>query len=286
MDLKGTLIRLFSGYTTDVWSFSYNKATQRLAAGSYAKNIRVWDFLTSKPVLLLEGNERSSLPVCISPAGDVIASGSLDKTVRLWNASTGAQKSKMELHTENIFAIDFHPSGKYLVSASVDKTLRLWNANDGKIIRTFTGHTGAIFDVQFTRDGNHLISCDAQNCIILWETATGRKVQVFTEHTGAVNALRLNSDGSAFASVSDDRTVRYWPLDKKVFLAGSYFEKEIAAKVTASPLFAPRGNDESKPDFTAREAEANKFLDTLYEQYYEEYIEILKNIPVDGMEKK
>jgi WD40 repeat protein len=239
MDAKGNLIRAFSGYTTDIWSFSYNKTAQRIVAGSYAKTIKVWDYNTGKQALLLEGHERSCLPVCFSPKGNFIVSGSLDKSIRLWDATLGQEKSEMNIHSENIFSIDFHPSGKYFASASADKTIRLWNADSGKVVRTYSGHQGAVFDVRFSPDGHHLLSCDADNIIILWETATGKKVTSFSGHLAPVNAIRFNSSGSAFASCSDDKTVRYWNLDKRIFLAGSYFEKEIEKEAAQSPLFTP-----------------------------------------------
>jgi WD40 repeat protein len=280
-DREGKVKRTFGGYTTDIWSFSYNRPTKRITAGSYAKTIKVWDLQTGKLVLTLEGHERSCLPVCFNPSGSLIASGSLDKSVRLWDATTGQQKHKMELHSENIFSIAFHPSGKYLASASADKTIRIWSADSGKIVKTFVGHKGAVFNVQFSPDGNHMLSCDADKTIILWETATGRKLHTFAGHTGAVNSVAFNHDGSGFASASDDNTVRYWPLDKKYFLEGSYYEKEIEKEVTASPLFAPRKPEESKQEYQIREAEANKLLDEMYDKYYRMYIETLAKMTLE-----
>ena len=52
IDRQGKLIRTYSGYTTNIWSFSYNKPTQQIAAGSYAKTIRVWNFITGNAVLI------------------------------------------------------------------------------------------------------------------------------------------------------------------------------------------------------------------------------------------
>jgi hypothetical protein len=72
-----------------------------------------------------------------------------------------------------------------------------------------------------------------------------------------------------------------WLLDKKYFLAGSYFEKEIEDMASASPLFAPRGTDESKQDYTTRAEEANKYLNLLYDQYYVKYLEMLSKIPIE-----
>ncbi len=285
-DRQGKLIRTFSSYTTNIWSMDYNSSTQRIIAGSYAKYIKVWDYKTAAQVLSLDGHSRSALPVCYSPDGTLIASGSLDKSVRLWDAATGKEKCRMELHSGNIFAVDFHPSGKYLATASADKTIRLWSADSGKIVRTFMGHQAAVFDVQFSPDGNHMLSCDALKNIVLWETATGRKIQTFTGHTGAVNTIRFNNRGTCFASASDDQTVRIWQLNRKYFLEGSFFAKEIEEEVSRSSLFSPRGEQEAKQSYDVRKAEAEEFLDTLYEKYYSRYLEMLNALPVEGEKKQ
>jgi WD40 repeat protein len=282
MDRQGNLVRTFSGYTTDIWSLSCHEPTHRIAAGSYSKIIKVWDSVSGKAVLSLEGHEKSCLPVCFSPDGTRIASGSLDRTVRLWDAFSGKQLLQMELHSENIFAIDFHPSGKYLASASADKTIRLWNAETGKIVRTFIGHDGAVFDVRFSTDGNHLISSSADHTIILWETATGKRLHTFTGHTGMVNAVRFSHDNQFIGSVSDDQSVRLWPLEKKYFVE-PYYRTEIEEAKAASALFDPRKTNETRQQFSEREKKGESFLKTLYDEYYIKYSERIMNLPVESI---
>ena len=282
MDRQGILVRTFSGYTTDIWSFSYSEPTLRIVAGSYSKIIKVWDSASGKAVLSLEGPEKSCLPVCFSPDGTRIASGSLDRTVRLWDALSGKQLLQMELHSENIFALDFHPSGKYLVSASADKTIRLWNAETGKIVRTFIGHDGAVFDVRFSADGNHMISCSADRTIILWETATGKKLHTFTGHTGMVNAIRFSNDDQFIGSVSDDQSMRLWSLEKKHFVESCY-ESEIEQAKATSALFDPRKSDETRQQYAEREKKAESFLKTLYDTYYIKYTERIAQIPIESV---
>jgi WD40 repeat protein len=282
MDRQGKLVCTFSGYTTDIWSFSYCEPKHRVVAGSYSKIIKVWDSASGKAVLSLEGPEKSCLPVCFSPDGTRIASGSLDRTVRLWDAFSGKQLFQMELHSENIFAIDFHPSGKYLVSASADKTIRLWNAETGKIVRTFIGHDGAVFDVRFSADGNHLISCSADRTIILWETATGKRLHTFTGHNGMVNAVRFSNDDLFIGSVSDDQSMRLWPLEKKYFVE-PYYRTEIEQAKATSALFDPRKSDETRQEYTEREKKAESFLKALYEEYYMKYTDRIRQLPVESV---
>jgi WD40 repeat protein len=284
MDMQGKLVRTFGGYTTDIWSMAYHPGAQVVIAGSYAKSIRVWNYNTGTLLLTLAGHEKSCLPVALNPAGDMAVSGSLDKSVRLWDLKKGEQVKKLEIHSENIFAVAFHPSGKYVLSASADKTIRLWNLETGKVVRTYKGHEASIFDVQFSVDGKCFLSCSADKTIILWETATGKILNSFTGHSGYVNAVRFSPDGHSFASASDDQTVRIWTLEKKYFV-NAWFEKEVEEARQASPLFAPRKPDESKQAYTGRELEAAKFLDGLYDQYYEKYLQLPGLNDPEGIQK-
>jgi WD40 repeat protein len=204
--------------------------------------------------------------------------------VRLWDLSKGTQLKKLEIHSENIFAVDFHPSGKYVLSASADKTIRLWNIETGAIVRTYTGHNASIFDVRFSPDGNCFLSCAADKSIILWETATGKILNTFTGHGGYVNEVRFSPDGHSFASASEDQAVRIWSLEKRFFV-DSYFQKEIDAARQASPLFAPRKNEESKQAYATRELQAKKFLEGLYDQYYEKYLQLPGLSDPEGIKK-
>jgi WD40 repeat protein len=284
MDMQGKLIRTFSGYTTDIWSMDYNAGAHKVIAGSYAKSIKVWNYDNATVFFTLTGHEKSCLPVDLNVAGDMALSGSLDKSVRLWNLKNGEQLKKLEIHSDNIFAVDFHPSGKYALSASADRTIRLWNLETGSVVRTYSGHNASIFDVRFSPDGNCFLSCAADKTIILWETATGKILNTFTGHSAIVNEIRFSPDGQSFASASDDLTVRIWKL-KKMYFVDAYFEKEISEARQASPLFAPRKPDESKQAYASREQEAKKFLDGLYDQFYEKYLQLPGLNDPEGIQK-
>jgi WD40 repeat protein len=273
LEMQGRLIRTFAGFTTDIWSMDYNAVAHRVVAGSYAKTIKVWNYDNAAVLFTLTGHEKSCLPVDMNAAGDKAVSGSLDKSVRLWDLQKGTQLKKLDIHSENIFAVDFHASGKYVLSASADKTIRLWNLETGSVVRTYIGHTGSVFDVRFSADGRCFLSGSADKTIILWETATGKMLNTFTGHDDYVNEVRFSPDCLSFASASDDRTIRIWELGKKYF-AEAYFAKEIEEARQASALFAPRRPEETKQVYAARELEAKKLLEGLYDQYYEKYLQL------------
>jgi WD40 repeat protein len=274
IDFQGKIIRTFPGKTAHIWSLDYDRSSGRITGGSYGKTIRVWDIATGKEVLVLEGHEKSTLPVCFSPSGDRILSGSLDQTVRLWDADSGKQLKKMDAHSGNIFSVAFHPNGRYAASASGDKTIRLWDLETGQVLQSYPGHEGAVMSVDFSADGNHLISGSADNTIILWETVTGNKLYSFVDHKAPVNNVAFSPDGKCFASASDDKTARIWTLEKRMYV-DAYFGADIEKEVAASPLFREKSPGEAKQEYNERQDKANAFLDGLYDEYYKKYLQQL-----------
>ncbi len=276
MDLEGNLLRTFSGNTTFIWSFDFNAETDKIVSGSYARNIRVWNYSTGETFLILEGHEKSTLPVAISFDGKYIISGSLDLSVRIWNAVTGGELRKLDRHTDNIYSVRFHPGGKYFASASGDKTVRLWDFVTGEVVKTYIGHDKNVMDIDFSPDGNHIISCSLDNTIILWETTSGKKIYTFIDHKGFVNAVKFSPTGKYFASASSDKTVILWKLNKKIFV-DYYFSEDMEKEIEGNNLFSPRKKSETQADYKTRQEKAGAAMEELIDKYYQKYLYILDN---------
>jgi WD40 repeat protein len=284
IDFQGKIIQTYIGKTAYIWSLDYNRPTGKITAGSFGKTIRVWDVATGKETLLLEGHEKSTLPVCFSPTGNQILSGSLDQSVRLWDANTGKELKKMDGHSDNIFRVAFHPNGRYAASASADKTIRLWNLDSGKIVQTYLGHTSGVMDIDFSPDGNHLLSCSNDNTIILWETITGNRLYSFVDHKATVNSIEFSKNGKYFASASDDKTARIWKLDKKVYVE-FYYLNDIENAIAGSPLFNAKLPGETKQEYKERQDKARIFLEGVYNTCYQQYMQQLGRQSIDDLNK-
>lgn len=273
VDFYGNLKRSFSGYTTHIWSFDYNKVTGKLIAGSYSKKINIWDFKTTRIETSLEGHDKSVLAVRLSPDGRFAVTGSLDRSVRVWSTDSAKEFMKLDRHSDNILVVKFHPSGKYFASASLDKTIRLWDLDSGRIVKTYSGHEKGIMDIDFSPDGYYLGSASADNTVILWEVFTGNRLYSFVDHKGFANTVRFSPDGGFLVSGSSDKSVIVWKLNKSIF-ANYYFQDKIDEAIGMSDIFGPRRKEESKQQFEDRQQQARQTLEELYDQYYQQYLKI------------
>lgn len=269
---------VFKGNTTHIWSIDYGKERNRLTAGSFDYNIKVWNVATQEVELVLKGHTKSTLPVAFSPDEKYIVSGSLDRTIKIWNAQDGSLIKSLEGHADNIYDIEFHPSGKYFVSASRDNTIRLWDFIKGTVLVTYPGHDKAVFEVKFTPDGNHLLSASLDGSIRLWEVKTGKMVYTFTGHLGGTNSISVSADGKFLASGGNDNKVRLWDLSKKIFVEYAFYD-EFNSEKDQSGLFSPKQKGETKQQFEERETRAKQFESEIIDKYYQKYIEEINKKP-------
>lgn len=279
-DFSGKLHKTFPGGTTEIWSFDFHPETNQMAAGSYSKNIRMWEFSSAAPLNDLSGHLKSCLAVSIHPHGNYLLSGSLDKTVRLWDLQTGNLLHSASLHAGNVFATAWHPSGRYAATASADKTIRIWQTDSLRCIRVLRGHTGQVFDVAFSADGYLVASASEDNTVILWDLITGRSLHVFTGHTGPVHSVRMDPAGRLLASASDDATVRLEPLLPKYFAVG-FYDQEVDSEI--APLLRPRAEGETRQDFQSREAKALLEMEKIYDAWYMKYMQWRTSKPFEQL---
>jgi WD40 repeat protein len=131
--------------------------------------------------------------------------------VHVVTLATGATRTLGEVG-DQVRALRFAPDGVHLAS-STGPVITLWDLAAGTS-RTLTGHTGNIRDLAFSADGQRLASAGSEGAIRLWDAASGAPQGVLLGHRGAIKSLIFTPDG--VASASDDDTVRYWPLTRRV----------------------------------------------------------------------
>ncbi|MBN2523970.1 MAG: WD40 repeat domain-containing protein [Bacteroidales bacterium] len=280
IDMNNNTLAVFKGNSTHIWSLDYAPERNKIAAGSYDYTLKVWDVQTQEIEFILEGHEKSTLPVTFSPDEKYLVSGSLDRTVKVWNAKTGELMKSLEKHTDNIYDIEFHPGGQYFASCSRDQTIRLWDFETGEVVMTYSGHDKGILDIEFAPDGNHIISASFDGSIRLWQTKTGKMIYTFSGHEGIVNCIAVNADGDLLASGGVDKKVLLWNLSKKIFVEYAFYN-EFHADKNATGIFDPKKKGESKDDYEERMMKAKELEEKILDGYYQRYLTELRNIKLN-----
>ncbi len=275
-NLKGELLDAQRGPTTYIWSVAVKPDSSQWVAGSFEKNIRMFDYKSGK-LTNLTGHAKSALSVAYSPDGKLMASGSLDEKILIWNAENYKVVDTLTGHGGNIFCVTFSSDGRYLASASNDNTIRLWEVSSGKLLRTFQGHTAGVFSVAFSPDGTYLISGSVDTNIIVWEISNGEKLAIISGHTAAVNEVAFHPSGKFFASASLDKTVAIWEMSHQL-IAEHYYSDEMENERKSSGLFIPKEKDEIKKAYQNRQLKAQEFNQLLLEKYYNQYLASIKGI--------
>lgn len=110
-----------------VQALEFSRDGRRLACGTEAGELFVWDL--PGDLLMLRSIGHSDLIFCLafSPDGKRLASGSNDTTIRLWDLEDGAQVALINDHTDYVHDLAFSADGHRLASASGDGTFRVWD---------------------------------------------------------------------------------------------------------------------------------------------------------------
>ncbi|KAF7972841.1 hypothetical protein HWV62_16950 [Athelia sp. TMB] len=97
----------------------------KIASGSSVSTIGIWDALTGKSKMTLQGHCGQVTSVKFSPDGTRLVSASEDSTTRIWDASRGAL---LHIFTGPLQArsVAFSPDGHRIVSGYGDGTVRVW----------------------------------------------------------------------------------------------------------------------------------------------------------------
>ena len=190
--VSGKLLRTLEGHSKRVISLAFSPDGQRLASASYDNTIKLWDVKTGLLLRTLTGRPGHMMGcVAFSPNNNLIASG--DGTeIRLWSAQSG-QLLQTITPNNRVFALAFSPDGKTL-------------ANAGPLFHNVRGEThgphGALLVPRETMSAGE---------VWLWDVETGRWLQTFSDGHWALD-IAFAPDGKRLAQISDDNTVRIWPI--------------------------------------------------------------------------
>jgi WD40 repeat protein len=225
-----------AGHNQDVMSAAFSPDGWRLAVGTSACRVLIWDFRHARRLadlnnarrvadLAAPGVSESSrfLHLAFSPDGKTLAtycSNNFQPTspavAMVWDARTF--KLLAEFRPPGAVQagdMAFSPDGRTLALDTGTGTVLLWDTR----LRQVTGQLsvgGGIHDaLAFSPDGSLLAISDDEPddvAVRLWNVSTRSQITATSGGTSAFHSLAFSPDGSTLAGTSQDATVQIWQV--------------------------------------------------------------------------
>lgn len=215
-----------------------------VASGGHGSTLWLWDRVTGKELLSLEGDQdERNRPIALSPGGKKLAAffGGLG----VWDVATGEKVlidtggERSDGSGKNSDAV-FSPDGRTVTAASTGGVV-LCEAASGKVLRRFgTTAKPEASTVLLSPDGRNLFAA-AGPAVSLWEVATGKERRSFKGHRTNVAALALSPSGRILASAGggpnnrSDDSVRLWDVATGMELRRLTGHRNIVSGVAFAP---------------------------------------------------
>ncbi|WP_372370872.1 protein kinase [Candidatus Uabimicrobium sp. HlEnr_7] len=191
-------------------SIDISRDDNYLISASLANSIEIWDLKTGKPIHNKNGHTNAISKVIFHPEGKIVASSSYDGTVRICNALSGEQIRELP-HNAYIYSCCFSRSGN-LLATTTDKEIQVWNWQTGKLIQVFYGKK--FTDVAFNFDDSLIAGSSQSGDTTIWFLSSGKKHSVISLHKDQVWNIDFHPFYDMLVSVSEDRSLRIWDLNK------------------------------------------------------------------------
>lgn len=202
----------FADSFSSIFAIAASPDGTRLAAGTAAGEVRVWNTNDAQPVFTLKEHTEWVRSVAFSSDGKVLASGSEDMTIRLWSMETGKPLNTLHGHKSRVYSVAFSADGYMLVTGGDDQTVRLWDVHSGACLKILQEKelSSRVYSVAFSSDGNFVASGGEDGCVLLWDVHTGQHIRTLQGHSDSVRSVAFSPDGRLLASGSEDKTVCLW----------------------------------------------------------------------------
>lgn len=194
----------------------------RIACGSDAGVIRIYDPSTLSLTSVFVGHTERVLAVAWSPDGTQLASTACDGTARIWNARGECTRvfdgyDETIDPSERVTCISWHPDGKLLATSGHDTKIRIWRPNGTQVKILDLSKKDVVASVAWSPDGMWLAAGGYRpghkSLLRLWK-ADGTPGPELVGHPREVETIAWRPDGKMLASGGwEEGSVRLWNVD-------------------------------------------------------------------------
>ncbi len=232
----------FEEQSGSVNSIAFHRNGHRVASGSQAGMVRVWDIKSGDELLCVHEPEGGHLWVAFSNDGKTIASYSLYGVITIWDAESGLPLKSWNAES-NLLGVDrkrvrYRGGGQAVVKFSVgDQSVisvtcagsgyvGIWNVHDGTHEKLFSLGVDNLSAVALSPDGRLIAGGLINGAVRIWPIETVNpsiNPEPLEKHGGRVYSLAFSTNGKRLASASwsGTVTVREISTNQMVFMARS-----------------------------------------------------------------
>ncbi|XP_044506489.1 U4/U6 small nuclear ribonucleoprotein PRP4-like protein [Mangifera indica] len=212
----GSLLNTFEGHLDRLARISFHPSGKYLGTTSFDKTWRLWDIDTGVELLLQEGHSRSIYGIAFHHDGSLAASSGLDSLARVWDLRTGRSILAFEGHVKPVLGISFSPNGYHLATGGEDNTCRIWDLRKKRSFYVIPAHSNLISQVKFEpQEGYFLVTGSYDMTAKVWSGRDFKLVKTLSGHEAKVTSLDVGADGCSVATVSHDRWIKLWSINRK-----------------------------------------------------------------------
>lgn len=172
----GDLLKTIEAFDSDKIRCFELTTDGKLIVSSDNWSIRMFDLLTCKCVMTLDGHTESVYVLKILKGGRQLASGSADKSIKIWNLDSGLCVRTLNEHTNSVVDMQLTDTG-LMLSCSYDSFIKIWSADDDKSKLTIFHGISQLKVIRILNE-NEVISAGDDKKIKFWNIHTGACMNV------------------------------------------------------------------------------------------------------------
>ena len=211
-------VKTLSGHAGSVASLQLLN-NGHLASYSLDDTIKIWNPYKDgiNPILTMKGhrNKEWIFNMAIMANGNLVTtSGDKEECVlSIWNPTEGKLVKTIPTGSTEVCSI-LEVSDEQVVFSFGQGSIKLMNSNDETKFRQKKAHVGRIYSLRLLSN-RFLVSAgwDEFPSIKVWNLDDLTLVQsIQTDHSNAIRSIEISSNEKLLATVSDDKTIKLWPI--------------------------------------------------------------------------